>query len=472
MEKINKNKLTEGSVLRSLITLSVPIILASILQATYQLTDTFWVGRLGTESMAAVSISFPVIFLLVSFGAGLTMAGAILVAQYKGKGDQEAINHISGQALLMVFLVSFLLSIVGYFFSPYLIKLMGAEKVVFLSAVSYLKISFLGTTFMFIYFSFQALMRGVGNVKFPMYIVFGTVLLNLILDPLFIFGYGPIPAFGVAGAALVTVITQGLAALVGLSILFLGKRGIYININKLKFDFPLIKKMFFLGFPSSVEHSARSLGMIVMTFLVAGFGTVTIAAYGIGIRILSFIVIPSLGLSMATSTLVGQNMGAGKIDRAERVAKISAIVGFSTLTLAGVFTFIFAKEIVALFIPGEIATIQLSSMFLRIMSLSFGFIGIHQVLNGVFRGAGDTLTPMVLSIIFLWGIHLPLAYILSKYTSLAEVGIWIAYPISNVVIAFLILIWFIKGSWKKKKITEEIKILEKIKEEVIIEEDL
>jgi len=470
MEKINK--LTEGSALKSLITLSVPIILANIMQAAYHLTDTFWVGRLGSEAIAAVSISLPIIFLLISLGAGLTMAGSILTAQYKGKGNQDAINHVAGQTLLMVLSVSFFLSIIGYFFSPYLIKFMGAEPVVFLNAVSYLKISFLGIIFMFIFFVFQALMRGVGNVKLPMFIVLGTVLLNLILDPLFIFGLGPVPALGVAGAALATVMTQGLSSLVGLLILFLRKKDIHIHIDNLRFDFPLIRKIFFLGFPASIEHSTRSLGMIVLTFLVASFGTVTMAAYGIGTRILSLVIIPSHGLSIATSTLVGQNMGAGKIDRAERVAKISAKVGFFALSLVGIFIFVFAKEIAAFFIPGETTTIQSSSQFLRIMALSFGFIGIHQALNGVFRGSGNTLTSMILSIIFFFFLHLPSAYILSKYTSLADIGLWIAFPVANIIIAFLVLIWFIRGSWKKKKVTEEIKVEEKITKETIIEEGL
>jgi len=463
-----QNNLTEGSVLKSLISLSVPIVLANILQAAYQLTDTFWVGRLGAGAIAAVSISIPVIFLLISFGAGLTMAGSILTAQYKGKGDQEAINHIAGQTLLMVFLVSVFLSVIGYFFSPYLIKFMGAEESVFLDAVSYLKISFMGIVFMFIYFVFQALMRGVGNVKVPMYIVLGTVLLNVVLDPLFIFGWGSIPAMGVAGAALATISTQGLSALAGILILFIGKKDIYISINKLRFDFPLIKKMFLLGFPSSLEHSARSFGMIVMTFLVASFGTITMAAYGIGIRMLSLVVIPSVGLAIVTSTLVGQNMGAGKIERAERVTKISSLTGFFFLTLLGIFMFVFAKEISSVFIPGETETIQSSTLFLRIMALTFGLIGVHHSISGAFRGAGDTFTAMMFSIILLWVFQFPLAYLLSKYTSLAEVGIWISFPAANIIITALIYFWFQKGFWRKKKITEEIKVLEEVSTEATI----
>jgi len=467
-----RNNLTEGSILKSLIVLSVPIIFANILQTAYQLTDTFWVGRLGTVAVAAVSISFPIIFLIISLGMGLAIAGTILVAQYKGRNDKKALNHITSQTLLVVFVISIILAILGYFLSPYLINLMGAESSVFLGAVSYLKISFIGIIFMFIYLTFQSLMRGVGEVKIPMYIVFGTVLLNLILDPLFIFGYGFIPAFGVAGAAAATVGTQGLAAVIGIILLLKGRYQIKLHLNDLKPDFSLIKKMFKIGFPASIEQSTRAVGMIIMTFLVASFGTLSLAAYGIGVRILSFIIIPALGLSMATSTLVGQNIGAGKIKRAEEITKLSSLTGFIVLTIVGILTFLFARQISAVFIPGDLETIKSSALFIKIMALTFGFIGIQMSLNGAFRGSGNTMISMILSIVSLWVLRFPLAYLFSMQTHFAEVGIWIAFPIANVVTAMVAIIWFARGTWKQNKITEDIKFMRETTKEMIIEEDI
>jgi len=464
----NKNDLTEGSILKSLITLSIPIIFANILQTAYQLTDTFWVGRLGTVAVAAVSISFPVIFLIISLGGGLAMAGTILVAQYKGREDKKSINHITAQTMLMVVCISIILSAVGYFSSPFLICLMGVESNVFSSAVSYLKISFIGMIFMFTYMVFQSLMRGVGDVKTPMYIVLGTVLLNLILDPLFIFGYGFVPAFGVTGAAVASVGTQGLSALIGIYLLLKGKYQIKLHLNDLKPDFHLIKKMFRLGFPASIEQSTRALGMTVMTFLVATFGTLTLAAYGIGSRILGFIIIPAMGLSMATSTVVGQNIGAGKTERAAKIVKLSSITAFIALTIVGIITFLFAKQISAFFIPGKTETIQASALFLKIMALTFGFIGIQQALNGAFRGSGNTMVSMALAIISLWVLRFPLAYILSQHTTLSEVGLWIAFPIANVIAAIITIIWFVRGTWKQKEITEDIKLTDETTKETII----
>ena len=396
---MNRNNLTEGPILKSLIALSVPIIFANILQTAYQLTDTFWVGRLGTVAVAAVSISFPIIFLIISLGGGLAMAGTILVSQYKGKEDRKAVDHITSQTLLMVIIISIALAAIGYFLSPFFVNLMGTDKAVFQSAVSYMKISFVGVVFIFTYMVFQSLMRGVGEVKTPMYIVFGTVLLNLVFDPLFIFGYGFIPAFGVAGAAVATIGTQGVAAIIGIILLLKGEHHIQLHLNDLRPDVPLLKRMFKIGFPASIEQSTRALGMTVMTFLVATFGTLTLAAYGIGSRVLSFVIIPALGLSMATSTLVGQNIGAGKTERAEKITKLSAVAGFAILTIVGIITFLLAKQIVTIFTPGEPETIQSSALFVKIMALTFGFIGIQMSLNGLFRGSGNTMISMILSIV-------------------------------------------------------------------------
>ena len=467
-----KNNLTEGSILKSLIALAIPIIFANILQTVYQLTDTFWVGRLGTDAVAAVSISFPIIFLIISLSGGLAMSGAILVAQYKGRNDQKAVNHITSQTLMMVVIISVILAAIGYLLSPLLIKLMGAEPGVYADAVSYIKVSFIGIIFVFTYMVFQSLMRGVGEVKTPAYIVLGSVILNLFLDPLFIFGYGFVPAFGVSGAAISTIVTQGLATIIGIMLLIKGRYQIQLHVKDLKPDIPLIKKMFKLGFPASIEQSTRALGMTIMMFLVATFGTVTIAAYGVGSRILSFVIIPTMGLSMATSTLVGQNMGAKKLDRVEKIVKLSSLISFIFLTLLGVILFFFAKQISAIFIPGEIATIQSSALFIKIMALSFGFIGIQMSLSGALRGTGNTTASMILSIISLWVLRLPLAYILSIHTNLAEVGLWIAFPVSNVISAIITISWFARGTWKQKRVIEEIKLSDKISQETITEEGL
>lgn len=459
MEKTQNHKklpnFTEGSIIKSLIALSIPIVGANLLQTAYQLIDTFWVGRLGAEAVAAVSLSFPFLFLLISLASGLAIAGSIIVAQYKGKGSLHKVNHISAQTLLMMLFVSLLSSIIGYSLSEPMIKLMNTAPGVTASAISYLQISFAGLVFLFGFFVYQSLMRGVGDVKTPLYIVLGTVLLNLLLDPLFILGWGPIPSYGVAGAAIATIGTQGIAMIIGLWFLFNGKHGIHIKTSDLKPDYKLIKKMFLIGLPASISQSARALGMMILVFLVASFGTVVTASYGIGGRILSFIIIPAIGLSMATSTLTGQNIGAGKIERATKITKISALISFLGLTFIGLITFIFAEPLTRLFIPNNPGVIKSGALFVKIMAFSFGFIGLQQTINGTLQGSGNTGKSMTLSIISLFILQIPLAYILSKQTSLGANGIYWAFPISHIAGALITLAWYSTGSWKEKQIVEE-----------------
>lgn len=452
---MQSNPLTEGSILSSLVKLSLPIIFINILQTAYQLIDTFWVGRLGREAVAAVSLSFPVVFLLISFGMGLLMSGAILVAQHRGRKDHAEVNHIAGQTLLMVLLISILLTPIGYFLSPFIVEKMGAEPAVFTSAVSYMQISFLGMVFLFFYMAFQSLMRGVGDVKTPMKLVLMTVLLNLVLDPLFIFGYGPLPGSGVTGAAYATILTQGLAGGIGVWMLLRGKHHISVKCRNLKPDWAVIKRMIFLGAPASLEHSNRALGFTIMTFLAAGFGTLATAVYGIGTRILSFIIIPAMGLAMATSTLVGQNIGAGKKDRAEQIVKLSALSGFSVLAVIGALVFLFAAPLAAAFLPGDPEAIDESAFFIRILAGAFAFFGIQMTVNGAFMGSGNTITSMLFSLISLWVIQFPLAYILSHHTTLGVTGIWIAFPISIISTAILSALWFAGGHWKKKELLKK-----------------
>ncbi|MFA7682351.1 MAG: MATE family efflux transporter, partial [Candidatus Peribacteraceae bacterium] len=252
--------LTEGSIVRALFTISVPIVLANILQTAYQITDTFWVGRLSAQAVAAVSLSFPISFLLIALGGGLPIAGSVLIAQLKGKGDDTSMNHVAAQTLLMVIGVSIVLSAGGYIFAEQLMRLMGAAPDVLPDATAFLRVTFMGFVFVFGFFVFQALMRGLGVVIMPMMIVLITVLLNLLLDPLFIFGYGTVPAMGVAGAAMATLCTQALATIIGFIFLFNGRYGIHLRLRDFRPDFAFIRQAFRIGLPASIEQSTRALG--------------------------------------------------------------------------------------------------------------------------------------------------------------------------------------------------------------------
>jgi putative MATE family efflux protein len=460
----------EGPIVGSLLKLAIPIVLATILQSAYQLTDAFWVGRLGGTAVAAVAVTFPVTFLMIAIGAGLAIAGATLIAQYVGAGNHRMVNHIAAQTLLLVAIASVVLGAAGYAMAPTVLRLMGVAPDVLPGATRFMRVSFIGLVFVFGFAMVQAMLRSIGEVQMPLYIVLGTVLLNFVLDPFFIFGWGPIPATGVAGAALATLGTQSLAAIVGVSMLLTGRYGIRVSAADFRPDLAFFKRAFMLGFPASIEQSARALGMTVMTFLIASFGTTTIAAYGIGFNVLNFVVIPAMGLSMATSTLVGQNIGAGQIERAGAIARLSALVSFASLTGLGAIVFASAFSLVRFFVPGDDAVILAGGTFLRIVSLSFGFIGVQLALTGVFRASGNVLATMVLALISQFVLQFPLAYVLSTHTSLGATGIWWAFPISNVTIAIVTVVWFLKGNWKKTKLTDEQRLLETVTEEIFVDE--
>lgn len=443
--------LTRGSISRALLTLALPIVFANLLQTAYQLTDTFWVGRLGADAVAAVSLSFPVLFFLISLGVGLAIAGTIMVAQNKGRGDLDAVNHVSAQALLGVLVMSVLLAGIGFYVAAFLVDFLGASETVHPQATEYLEYSFIGLPFLFAYVIFQSLMRGVGDARTPLWIVAGTVLLNFVLDPLLIMGYGPVPALGVSGAAAATVATQGLAALIGLIMLFSGRYGIHLRLVQLKPDFPLLWQLLKLGLPAAVEQATRALGLMVMTTLVAGFGTVALAAYGIGTRMLSFVIIPALGLSQATSTVVGQNMGAGELKRAEHTTWLSGAIAFVGLSLVGILAFVFAEPLVRAFIPDAEAVIQEGSQFVRITALAYGVLGAQIVVTGAFRGSGNTLAAMAIALVSLWMLQFPIAWLLTERTSLGVTGVWISYPVQSVLTALIAWIWFVRGGWKHRQ---------------------
>ena len=442
------NTLTEGSILKALVKLSIPLILTNILQTAYNLTDTFWVGRLGSVPVAAVSLAFPIVFIIISLGSGMAVAGSILVAKRQGAKDTDAVAHISTQTFFSVLTISLVLAILGYVSTPFLVNIMHVTPEVYKEAVAYLKITFIGLPPLFVYLTFQSLMRSIGKVKLPFYIVLSTVLLNLLLDPLFIFGWDDIiPASGVKGAAMATVGTQILSAVIGLLVLFKGAQGIKIRLSDYQPDFVVIKDLFKLGMPVSIEQVSRALGIFVMVLLVTHFNTMVLASYGIGSRILSFIIIPAFGLSMATSTLVGQNIGAGAYDRVKKTLQLSLKIAFSVLIFIGFLLFVFANEVATFFIPEEPATIKESAVFIKTLSVSFGFLGILIVLMGAFRGAGKTKISMILALLSVWILRFPLAYFLGYHTSLEQFGIWISYPITNTLTALAGLVLLVKYKW-------------------------
>ena len=441
-------RLLEGPIPRSLFLLAIPIMGGNILQIAYQLVDAFWVGRLGAAAVASVSVSMPLMFLMMSIGMGFTIAGSTLIAQYVGARNRPMVDHVAGQTLLTVVAVSAVLGALGFVAAPYLLELMEVSPEVYHNALGFLRVQFISLPLAFAYFCFQSQMRGVGQVTVPLYLIAGSVFINFVLDPIFIFSLG----LGVMGAALATMISQFVSATVAIVLLSSGRYGIQLKLRELRPDFSFIKRAFNLGYPAAIEGSARGLGVTMMMFLITGFGTVTTAAYGVGGNVMQFVVIPAMGFSMATSTLVGQNIGAGNIKRAEAVARLAALITFGALTAFGVVAFAFANHIAAFFVPHDKGVVHEASVFIRTVSWSFGFIGVQFALMGVLRASGNMFAAMVISLVSQWMLTFPLAFVLSHRAHLGAHGMWWAFPIANVITAVVSAVWFSRGDWKKQRL--------------------
>jgi len=320
---------------------------------------------------------------------------------------------------------------------------------------SYLRITFLGLPFMFSHFGVQALLRGYGDTKTPMIISVSSAVLDTILDPFFIFGWFSLPAMGVAGAALTTTITRGLAGVVGLYLLFSGRVGLKLKLSDLKPDLSLMKRIISVGIPSSIGMSGTALGFVVLTSLVAiedkvlgGTGTL-LGAYGIGNRISSIVFIIIIGGSSAISTMVGQNLGADQKGRVNDIVKkmFQVFVGFSIIE--SVIVYLLRVPIFQFFINDQ-TVIGMGATYITYFVPALPFFTAFRLSTSVLEGSGSTKASMILSLLGLWGLRIPFSYILYFVFKLGAVGIWIGLTMGNVVAALFAIFWVSKGKWMKK----------------------
>jgi len=450
----NLEYIVKGPIFKSLMRLAWPIIISQLMQTLYNLVDTLWVGRVGANAVAAISISFPILFLMIAIAAGLTIAGTAIIAQFKGAGRSEEINKVMGQLFSFVGAVSILIAIIGIIFSKKLITLMGAEPILINEAAGYIRIIFAGMPFMFGFFIFSSILRGIGDTITPAIMMFSSVILNMILDPLLIFGIAFFPELGVQGAAVATVFSRAVVAIFALYILIKGTKGLQLKLDNMKLDFKIIKLIIKIGLPSSVEQSMIALGQLFMTTLVTSFGTMVLAAYGIVNRIISVPVILAFGMAAAATTMVGQNIGAGEKARAEKTAVLSMVSTFITLTIIGIIIILKPEMVISVFNKAP-EVLKYGSDYLRIVALTFGFIGIMNVGNGVFKGAGRTIPPMVISTFSQWVFRVVLGYIFAITFKWEQSGLWWAIAVANVAGAIIGILWLKISDWSTKIVERE-----------------
>ncbi|WP_123535337.1 MATE family efflux transporter [Halosimplex salinum] len=472
--------LTEGSLLRPLVALSAPIVLTQLLQVVYNLVDTFWVGRLGGEAVSALSFSWPPVFVLISLGGGLTLAGSVLVAQHKGAGNIERVNEVAGQTLAFVTVFSLALGAIGYLLAPTFLRLIGAEpgSTIFAYSLEYMRVIFLGVWFMFGFFVFQSLLRGWGDTRTPMYLMAVSVAVNVVLDPVFIFGFADNPLFGIVGArgleaslldatgftghgvrgaAMATIFSRALATVPGVALLFSGRLGLSLSLADLRLERETVAKIIEIGYPASIEQSSGALSYSAMTAVVALVSPTAVAAFGICARLTSFVFLPAVGLGMGVETAVGQNLGAKRADRARRAVYLALGMLAAAYVVVSAVGVIWAREIVGVFIAGPDAAtvVDIGETFMRIVAPTFAFMGAFHVVKGCFNGAGNTRAAMIMSVTSVWGLQVLPAYVLVTTFDMGTTGAWWALAFMHVGSALIVCTWFLRGTWTESVVEDD-----------------
>ena len=456
-ENRSTSSITDGDLVGPMVRLAWPIVVIQLLQVTYNLADTFWLGRLSGNAVAAISLAFPLVFFLISVGGGFTTAGSILVAQYTGADSEGSAGKVAAQTLGFVVAIATVLGVVGHFLTRDMLALLPAQaetaRVVVPLAGDYMEVFFLGMPALFGFFVFSALMRGYGNTRTPMRVMFVSVAINVVLDPFLIFGWWVFPEMGIAGAAVATIFARLVAAVVGVYVLFFTDAGPHISLSQFAPDLSMISRIVRVGTPSAAEQSTSALAMITLTAMVASFAPAVVGAFGLGNRLISLVFLPAMGLGRATNTMVGQNLGAEQPERAERAVWLAAKVAAGVLFAVAVVAAIFPRPIVAVFLsPGSenaAAIVEYGATYVRIRAIEFVFVGVVQVLLGAFRGAGNTKTAMVISMVTLWVGRVLTVYLFAFALDWGATGIWIGMAFGNITGAIVAAAWFTRGTWKR-----------------------
>jgi putative MATE family efflux protein len=446
--------LTNGSISGSIWHLALPLVAANILQSAFGIVDMWWVSRIpetGKQSIAAVGISGPAMFVMFTAIIGIVASTTAFVARYVGAGRQRDAEDVAFQSLILGAVLSLGAANLGFFLARPVFVLMGATQEVVELSTGYIRIICGGSVVLFLLFMIGAILRGAGDAVTPTIILILSVVLNAVLDPILIFGIGPFPKMDVNGAALATVISRAIGCAIGFYALFSGRLRLKLSLKDFTVDFGVMGKLIKVGVPNSAMMMMRSLMGFAMMWIVTGFGTNALAAYGIGMRVFNLILFPAFGIAMAPVTLVGQNLGAGKPRRAEKsswlsVAYLSIIMGGASLIF-----FIFSRYLMGFFSENaEVVSIGVS--YLRITSPFYVAIAFGLTFSRALTGAGDTVSPAVITFVCLWLLQVPLAVLLSRYTPLGVTGVWWATAAAMLLQGIITTVWFSTGRWKHKEL--------------------
>ena len=423
--------------------------LTNLLQMAYGLVDAWFLGRVGAEAVSAPSIAFNVVFFLSVFGMAFSQAGTTLVSQAHGALRRREVDFFAAQTVGLVTATGFIVCVIGLAGMRPLLWLLRVPASVLAETRIYMQIILAASPFMFFFFVLQGVLQGVGDSVTPMRVQLATVALNAALDPLFIFGFGPLPALGVAGAATATFISRAVSAVAIVVILLRRRDDVTVRPADLRPDRDAWRRLLSIGFPLATGQAVAALGFTVLQGVVNGFGVAVVAAFGVANRIIGIFNMPAIGLSRATASLVGQELGADSTDGARKAVSVSVSAMLAFIVPAMTLTFFFGNSVVRFFVDDPEVAVHGASLF-RIVSVSVVPFTLFTVINGAFQGGGVTRPIMVLNIVRLWGLRVPLAMLLAWRVGLGPDGIWYAMFISNIVTATAGFLMLRSGMWLRR----------------------
>jgi len=442
---------TEGRLSRAILLLSIPAVLEMIMESVFVIIDIWFVSKLGADAVATVGLTESLITIVYAISLGFATATTSMVSRRIGEKDPDKASHTAFQAILTGTAVSVLIAVPGALFADRLLELMGASDVIVRSMSGYARIMLGGNTVIMLLFIINAVFRSAGDAAIAMRVLWIGNIINIILDPLLIFGIGPFPELGIEGAAVATTTGRGIAVVYQFYLLFFGKKRIRLSLKHFGINIRIIGRLLKISLGSIGQNLIGTTSWIALVRIISAFGSDIVAGYTIAIRIISFTLLPSWGISNAASTLVGQNLGAGKPERAERSVMITGVVNMILLGSIGLVYILFPEPFIKLFIS-DINVVTPGVECLKIVSVGFIAYGLGMVIVNSFNGAGDTTTPLKINIFAFWLIEIPLSWVLAMEAGMNENGVFWAIVIAESIMTLTAFLVFRRGRWKLKEV--------------------
>ncbi|MEQ5791184.1 MATE family efflux transporter [Muricauda sp. NFXS6] len=446
-----ETEFTTGSIRKAIFMLSIPMILEMLMESIFALVDIAYVSKVSVNAVATIGLTESVITLVYALAIGLSMAATAVVARRIGEKDVDGARIAAVQAIGLGVLISVVIGIIGIIYAKDILALMGGEPDLIEEGYGYTQFLIGGNITVVLLFLINAIFRGAGNASIAMWALVLSNGLNIILDPMFIFGFGPIPEMGVKGAAVATNIGRGTAVLFQLGILFFGWGKIKLMAKDLVLNLKVMISLIKVSLGGIAQFLIGTSSWIFLMRIMSEFGSEVLAGYTIAIRVIMFTLMPSWGMSNAAATLVGQNLGAKQPDRAEQSVWKTGKYNAWFMGTVSLGYLIFAKTIISWFNTTP-EVVKSGSLCLQIIALGYIFYAYGMVMTQAFNGAGDTRTPTKINFISFWLFQLPLAYISALVLGWGATGVFVAITLAEILIAVLAMIWFKKGKWKKVQV--------------------